>query len=151
MRRRDLHRRPRLHPPNYTCSPACTSQRDPHRCLGSTRSIYEADILAGGRQSYPHLCPHLPLLCAHSARASILGFLAPLVVLTQVPQSRISQHASTCSELWMDSGPYGTLAVATIEVSPFTLLAPLIADVPRPLDSNLRIYLRRVILPQQTS
>jgi len=51
----------------------------------------------------------------------------------------------------MDSGPYGTLAVATIEVSPFTLLAPLIADVPRPLDSNLRIYLRRVILPQQTS
>ena len=29
---------------------------------------------------------------------------------------------------------------ATVEVSLFTLLAPLIADVPRPSDPNLRIH-----------
>ena len=41
----------------------------------------------------------------------------------------------------MDSGPCETLAVATIEVRPFTLFALLIADVPRPSDPNLRIHL----------
>ena len=37
-----------LHKPNHTCSPACTSQRDPHHSLGCTWSVHEADILAGG-------------------------------------------------------------------------------------------------------
>jgi len=51
----------------------------------------------------------------------------------------------------MDSGPCGTLTVLTVEVSPFTLLALLAADVPRLSELNLRIHSRHVILPQQTS
>ena len=40
---------------------------------------------------------------------------------------------------------------AMVEVSLFTLFTPLIADVPRPSDPNLRIHSRCIILPQQTS
>ena len=108
------------------------------------------------RQSYPHPRPHLLLLrpcplhaCQH-IRPS-LAELTPFCSSPQVPQSMNSWHISTHSELWMDSGPCETLAVATIEVRPFTLFAPLIADVPRPSDPNLRIHSRCVILPQQTS
>jgi hypothetical protein len=46
----------------------------------------------------------------------------------------------------MDSGPCETLAVVMGEVSPFTLLAPLVADVPRPSDPNLRIHSRVTLL-----
>ena len=37
------------HKPNHTCSPACTSQHNPHHSLSCTWSVHEADILAGGR------------------------------------------------------------------------------------------------------
>jgi len=135
------------HKPNYTCSPAYTSQRDPHCCLGCTRSVHEADILAGGGVIPTPTLTSFRYAHAHSAHASILGFPTTLAVLTpscsfpQVPQS----------ELRMDSGPCRMLTVSTIEVSPFTLLAPLVANVPRPSEPNLRIHLRCVVLPQQIS
>ena len=58
--------------------------------------------------------------------------LTPFCSFPQVPQLRYLWHISTCSELRIDSGPCGTLAVAMVEVSPFTLLTPLVADVLKP-------------------
>ena len=134
------------HKPNYTCSPASMSQCNPHCCLGCTLSVHEGDILAEGR-----VIPTSTLTCfcyahAHSAHASILGFPTTLAVLTlscsfpQVLQSRNSQHISTSLELQMDSGPCGMLTASTVEVSPFTLLALLVADAPRPSEPNFRIH-----------
>jgi len=160
VRRRDLHRRPHLHPPTSPITlsaPENRNQRNPHRCLGCTRSVHE-DILAGGR-----VIPTPALTCfryAHalSAHASILGFpttlLTPSCGFPHVPQSRNSRHISLCFSMFslrMDIGPCGTLTVATVEVSPFTLLAPLVAEVPRPSEPNLRIHSQCVVLPRRTS